>query len=59
MAERHVAIDVETSGLSPYRSGRGVEVAAVEIRNGGGGAECPPSSMRLAAFILPWPGSTA
>jgi len=39
MVLRHVAIDVETSGLSPYRGGRVIEVAAVEVLNGKTGAE--------------------
>jgi len=34
MHSRHIAIDVETSGISPQRGSRVIEVAAVEIRGG-------------------------
>lgn len=34
MNSRYVVIDVETSGLSPLRGGRVIEVAAVELREG-------------------------
>ena len=34
MHSRYVAIDVETSGISPLRGSRVIEVAAVELRTG-------------------------